>query len=338
MAELRFAVLGTGFFSTFQIPAWFEVGGVKLVALYNRTVSKAEKLAEEYNVPCVYGDAEELFKNENVDFVDIITEAPAHGPLVLLAAKYKVPVICQKPMAHDFNTCLKMVKACKESEIPFFIHDNYRWFPPMLKVKKALKEGQIGNPFRANVQLGTGGVKGLETQPYLKTLKHYALFDMGSHLFDLARFFFGEPQNIYCQTYTTTDQIVGEDVVSSVLRFGDVIFHGEITERCNTQVYIEGTKGAIELDCKNILNIITEKNTIRIDCNRLSKKYPFLDNYIDEVMSDIRMQAIVDCNRHFLRALKKNRNADTSGEDNIKTMKIMFSAIESAEQDKLIRL
>ena len=337
MADLRFAVLGTGFFSTFQILAWLEVGGVKLTALYNRTVEKAEKIAEKFNVPNVYGDAEELLKKEKLDFVDIITEAPAHGPLVLLAAKYRVPVICQKPMAHDYETCLNMVKASKEAGIPFFIHDNYRWFLPMRAVKKALEEEHIGQPFRANIQLGTGGIKGLETQPYLKTLKHYALFDMGSHLFDLTRFFFGEPQNIYCQTYITTDQIVGEDVVSSILRFGDVICHGEITERCNTQVYIEGTKGSIELDCNNILHIITENDKICIDCNILSKRYPFLDNYIEEVMSNIRMQAIIDCNAHFLNALISGTAPETPGEDNIKTMRIMFSAIESAEKDKLIR-
>ena len=46
MANLKFAVFGTGWWSHFQIPAWFEVGGVELVALYNRTVSKAEKMAE----------------------------------------------------------------------------------------------------------------------------------------------------------------------------------------------------------------------------------------------------------------------------------------------------
>jgi hypothetical protein len=30
MQRLRFAVLGTGFWSHYQIPAWFEVGGVEL--------------------------------------------------------------------------------------------------------------------------------------------------------------------------------------------------------------------------------------------------------------------------------------------------------------------
>ena len=47
MANLRFAVLGTGFWANFQIPAWFEVGGVELAALYNRTRGKAEAMAEK---------------------------------------------------------------------------------------------------------------------------------------------------------------------------------------------------------------------------------------------------------------------------------------------------
>ena len=49
MSELHFAVLGTGFWSHFQIPAWFEVRGVKITALYNRTVSKAEGVALKFN-------------------------------------------------------------------------------------------------------------------------------------------------------------------------------------------------------------------------------------------------------------------------------------------------
>ena len=40
---LKFAVFGTGFWSNFQIPAWFEVGGVEPVAAYNRTLSRARE-------------------------------------------------------------------------------------------------------------------------------------------------------------------------------------------------------------------------------------------------------------------------------------------------------
>ena len=144
MSNLRFAVLGTGFWSLYQIPAWFEVGGVELVAVYNRTVAKAEEVAERFNVPRVYGDPEELFRKEQPDFVDIITEVPTHAPLVAIAAQYKAPVICQKPMAPDYATARAMVDVCKDAGIPFFVHENYRWQVPMRELKRVVDAGRIG--------------------------------------------------------------------------------------------------------------------------------------------------------------------------------------------------
>ena len=64
MSDLRFAVIGCGFWSGFQIAGWFEVGGVELVALHNRTRSKAEALAERFSVPAVYDDPEEMLAEE----------------------------------------------------------------------------------------------------------------------------------------------------------------------------------------------------------------------------------------------------------------------------------
>ena len=67
-SKLRFAVIGTGFWANYQIPAWMELDGVELVALYNRTKSKAEILAHKFNVPHVYDSVPELLKNEKLDF------------------------------------------------------------------------------------------------------------------------------------------------------------------------------------------------------------------------------------------------------------------------------
>ena len=63
-------------------------------------------------------DAEAMLSREQLDFVDIITEVPAHAPLVEMAAKYRVPVICQKPMAADFETACGMVDACRTRASP----------------------------------------------------------------------------------------------------------------------------------------------------------------------------------------------------------------------------
>jgi len=85
MEKLKFAVLGCGFWSKFQIGAWTEVEGADLVAVYNRTRSKADKIAGDFNVPGVYDDPEELLKNEKLDFVDIITDVDTHALFTGLA-------------------------------------------------------------------------------------------------------------------------------------------------------------------------------------------------------------------------------------------------------------
>ena len=193
MAELQFAIIGTGFWAQFQIGAWKELTGARLVAVCDRDRARAEALARRFGIPRVYDDAEQLIDSEKLDFVDVAVGPEAHAALVLLAARHRVPVICQKPMALDFPSCQQMVDACREAGIPFLIHENYRWQEPMRRIRRVLDSGRIGRPCRAHIQFSHGDIRLFDNQPYLFTQPHFAMYDMGPHLLDLLRFFFGEP-------------------------------------------------------------------------------------------------------------------------------------------------
>ncbi len=135
MAELQFAIIGTGFWAQFQIGAWKELTGARLVAVCDRDRARAEAVARRFGIPRVYDNAERLIDSEKLDFVDVAVGPEAHAALVLLAARHRVPVICQKPMALDFPSCQQMVDACREAGIPFLIHENYRWQEPMRRIR-----------------------------------------------------------------------------------------------------------------------------------------------------------------------------------------------------------
>ena len=150
MDNLRFAIFGTGFWSRFQLAGWGELDGVECVALYNRTRTKAEALAEEFAVPAVYDDAEELLRSEQLDFVDIITNVESHGAFVELAAQHGLPVICQKPMATTLTEAEGMVRVCQDAGVPLFVHENWRWQTPIRQGKHVLDERVIGSTFRAH--------------------------------------------------------------------------------------------------------------------------------------------------------------------------------------------
>ena len=136
MKNLRFAVIGTGFWANYQIAGWHELDGIELVALYNRTKSKAEILAHQFNVPAVYDNVEKLIDNEKLDFVDIITDVNTHAPLTELAARKGIAVICQKPMAPSLSIAKHILDVCNAQKVPLFIHENFRWQSPIRKTAK----------------------------------------------------------------------------------------------------------------------------------------------------------------------------------------------------------
>lgn len=338
MTDLKFAVLGTGFWSTFQIPAWFEAGGVELVAVYNRTGEKAEAAAEKFGVARFYDDAEELLRTEDLDFVDIITEVGGHAPLVHLAAKYKVPVICQKPMAGDLATAQGMVEACQEAGIPLFIHENFRYQVPIRKIKSLLDDGVIGDPYRARIQW-IHGFPVFDNQPFLMTLERLILTDLGTHMLDLARFLFGEPRSLYCQHVQTRSDIAGEDVASVMLRFDDVICSCEMSYSTKTEleifpetlIYIEGTEGTLELDADFWIRTTTSEGT-------LSRRYPAPRYTWADPDYDVAHASMVPIHEAFIEALRTGLPPETSGEDNLKTLNLVFRAYESAERNQVIDL
>jgi D-apiose dehydrogenase len=340
MAELRFAVLGTGFWSLYQIPGWLEAGEARPVAVYNRTLAKAEAVAKRFAIPRVYDDPEALLRaeGERLDFIDIVTAVETHAPLVKLAAKHHLPVICQKPMSTDLASAEGMVAACREAGVPLFIHENWRWQAPIRALNSILKQGTIGAPFRARIDM-ISGFPVFANQPFLGELEQFILTDLGSHILDVSRFLFGEATSLYCQTRRVHAQIKGEDVATVMLNMGQ-----DVTVTCNlayaenalerevfpqTLIFIEGEQGSLELGVDYRLRITTREGTLlkRVPPPR----YAWADPAYEVVHA-----SIVPCNANLLAGLKGEGRAETTGEDNLKTARLVFASYDSANAKKVI--
>ena len=339
MKPLKFAIFGTGFWSQFQLGGWQELKDNECVALYNRTLSKAEDLAKRFGVPAAYDDPEALMKNEELDFIDIITDVDTHAQFTALGAEYGKDVICQKPMAPDFETAKEMMEVCKKAGIRYYVHENYRWQPQFRRVKQILDEGLIGRPFRCKTGFNTA-FPVFETQPFLATLENFALTDQGSHQFDVLRYLFGEAQSIYTQIQTVNPTIKGEDVATSLLRMKngvvcvqEISFSSPLEKEVfpQTLLLIEGDKGSIRLDADFEISITvgtdTQKEVVAM------KKYPWqTDRLVPEPPS------IVDCNHDILKDMLGKGKAETTGDDNFETVRLVWAAYESAKHNNVINI
>jgi predicted dehydrogenase len=332
--ELRFAMLGAGYWARYQLAAWREVAGAECVAIFNRTLAKAERLAEEFGVPRVSDDAAELLRSERLDFVDIVTDVGSHGRLVHLAAEHGVPAICQKPLASSLEEAEQMTAACRQAGVPLLVHENFRWQRPLREVKHVLGKGTIGRPFRARIDM-ISGFPVFANQPFLRELEQFILTDLGTHILDVARFLFGEAQSLYCQTQRVHADIRGEDVATVVMRHAA----GPTTVVCNmayaenflrhecfpqTLLFIEGTHGSLELAPDYWLHVTTANGT------QSSRSEPIMYPWVDPAYAVVQ-SSIVDCHRDLLRALAdKSHTAETTAEDNLKTLRLVFDAYRSA--------
>lgn len=341
MGNLRFAVIGAGFWSRFQLAAWRELKGVECVAVYNRTRARANVLAREFGVARVYDDAEELFASEELDFVDVITDVETHSKFVLLAAQHRVPVICQKPMAPSLTEAERMVRDCREASVPLFIHENWRWQQPIRRLKQLLADDCIGPPFRARIDM-ISGFPVFENQPFLAELEQFILTDLGSHILDVARFLFGEAESIYCQTKRIHPDIRGEDVATVMMRMGgqgttvlcEMAYAGTPLERerfPETFVFVEGEKGSLELGPDYWVRVTTEDGTH-------AKRHPPPRYAWANPAYDLVQASIVPCNANLLGALRGEGDAETTGEDNLQTMKLVFASYDSAARDEVVRM
>lgn len=339
-SDLRFAIFGAGFWSRFQLAAWQELSGARCVAIYNRTRSKAEALARQFGVPAVHDDAEDLLLQERPDFIDVITDVETHAPFVWLCAKYNIPVICQKPLAPSLRVAEKMVQTCRQAGVPLFVHENFRWQAPIRQLKRVLEQGDIGAPFRARIDM-ISGFPVFQNQPFLRELEQFILTDLGTHVLDVARFLFGEASSVYCQTRQVHKNIKGEDVATVLMEMG-----GQTTVLCQmayaenhlerecfpeTLVFVEGDKGSVELAPDYSIRVTTQKGTH-------AKRYPPSRYAWADPAYDVVHASIVPCHTNLLRALQGLEPAETTGEDNLKTLRLVFSAYDSARTGRVCHL
>lgn len=338
MDDLRFAVIGAGFWAPYQLAAWREVPGARPVAIANRTRSKAEALAQAFDIPAVYDDAEAMLAAERPDFVDIITSVEMHSQYVHLAASHGVPVICQKPLGTSYAEAEEMVSTCRKAGVPLMVHENWRWQTPIRRLKAILDEGKVGRIFRARIQFCCS-FPVFDNQPFLKELDQFILTDIGSHVLDTARFLFGEATTLTCHTDRIHREIRGEDVATVMMRMGGATVVCDMSYASRTEyerfpetyVFAEGEKGSVELGPDYWIRITTGDGTH-------AKRYPppryaWADPAYDLVHASM-VPTHVDC----LEAIRTGRLAETAGEDNLRTARLVFAAYEAAATGESVRI
>ncbi|CAN5369341.1 Gfo/Idh/MocA family oxidoreductase [soil metagenome] len=327
---MRIAVVGAGFWATYQIAGWHEIPGVEIVGVADPSPERAAR----FGVPA-YPDLDALLDAQTPDLVDVLTPVETHAPLVRAVAARGLPVVCQKPMGTTFEEARGMVEACERADVPFFVNENWRFQAPLRRVEALLDEGAVGRPFRARLQFSCS-FPVFDNQPFLRTLDRFILTDIGSHVLDAARLLFGEASSLFCLTSRVTPGIAGEDVATVLMRMSgceavacEMSYASRLADEAFPQTYavIEGSEGSVELRKDYRILSPRGEETVAIPA------YPWADPAYALVHA-----SIVECQRAILDDLQHGLPSGLRGRENLRTVELVFASYASAAREESVRL
>jgi predicted dehydrogenase len=339
MTEFRGGLIGCGFLSINHLHGWRGVEGASIVALCDRDEGRLAIVADQFGVARRYRDAGEMLASEKLDFVDIVTTAPSHRPLVELAAQRGVAVICQKPFAVSMSDARAMVEACERAGAALMVHENFRWQSPIRAVRAIIDEGEIGAPFWGRVSFRSS-YDVFSGQPYLAAGERFIIEDLGIHILDVARFLFGDVARLTARARRVNPSIRGEDAAtmlldheSGVASIVDCSYATRLAVEPfpETLIEIDGSDGSIRLNQGYEL-VATGKNGIR-----RQDVSPRLLPWASRPWHNIQ-ESVLAIQQHWVDCLRGGREPATSGRDNVKTLALVEAAYAAASTRETVAL
>lgn len=299
-APLRAALLGAGMISLYHLRAW-QAAGVPVVAVCDPDRARAEKRAQEFGVDRVYTDASDLFGDGGFELADITASVEAHDPLTRLAADSGVHVMLQKPMTRTVVEAKALVDYVGE-RVRFMVHENYRFRPHYMTVRRWIDEGRIGRPRHATITVRGSGLCPhphgepflLERQPYLRRFDRNLVFETMIHHLDVLRLLVGPLQVVAARLNRLAEGLPGEDTASILLAGPEGLIvtadgcicapgypplHGDRLE-------VVGTEGTVVMDYNRVFLVGDEENTVEVDL--LGRYQECFDHAVGDFVAGVR--------------------------------------------------
>jgi len=337
---LKGVAMGAGYFSRFQYEAWTRIPEVTIAAIYNRTESKARDMMAAYGIPRYFSDWKEMANREQPDFADIITPPETHEEMCDFLAGRGVHIICQKPLAPDFETSRRIVERAKVAGVRFMVHENWRWQPWYRKIKSIRRSGEIGEfthlYFRMRMGDGWGERAYLDRQPFFRDYPRLLVYETGVHFVDTFRYLLGEVVEVYANLRRLNPAIRGEETGQVFFRFENGATAIWDANRYNE---VESpsprfTFGELRIDAmRGHLTMDTESN-LRV--KRLGE--PGRDVDYPRANVNFAGDCVYATQRHFVDCFLSGTEFESSGEDYLKTLRVVDAIYESAARRSSVSL
>ena len=207
MEKLKIGIIGCGGIANGKhMPSISKLDNVEMVAFCDIIPERAEKAAKEYGTPDakVYTDYKELLKDESINNVRVLTPNKWHCQMSVDAMRAGKHVMCEKPMAINYEEAKKMLEVQKETGKILTIGYQHKFDPDVIYAKAEAEKGTFGEMYFAKAHVvRRRGVPtwGVFTQKCEQG--GGSLIDIGTHALDIALYIMNnyKPKMVLGTTY-----------------------------------------------------------------------------------------------------------------------------------------
>ncbi|NKB71680.1 MAG: hypothetical protein GKR89_31785 [Candidatus Latescibacteria bacterium] len=308
---------------------------VEVVACVEPDPTNKKRAVDELEVPAqrLYDDLQTAIDAVDADFVVDITPPAVHADIALTTFAAGLHLIGEKPLSDKYADARKIVDAGKAAGKHHMITQNYRFNGLPRTTRRLLAEDIIGPVGQLDVSLYVNWADNpgshYVTEPYM------FLTDMGIHHFDMIRYTLGKnPVSAQALTWNLPWGWHKGDACQLIqFRFADgtVATHrgigctvGHVPAGHNGEWRYEGPRGTLTWEEFDLFHTHTHKADPQI--RRQIE--------LDDTAADGQNPVLVE----FIHALQQDRAPECNAEDNLQSMAMVFAAVKSAQEERLVHL
>jgi predicted dehydrogenase len=334
---IRVGVVGSGFWAGMvHLPVLQRVADFEVIGVASASYAKAQAAATKFRLPHAYHDYFELLQDPSIDVVDICAPNYLHAEIALAALERGKDVICIKPLATSLDDAITMVEAAESAGRKLFYAENVPFIPALCRLKELTVSEVYGQIFRVKACQGIGRLHAdWFSDP--RRSGGGCIIDMAVHGFAFLQWFAGEHEAVRVTTEAGTfvHSCLVEDTSATLVRFADGMIgqtedSWSLTGGFDSRFEVFGTKGHALVDLlysypiRSVLGGSAEGAASTITYNPID----------DHFVKDGHLAMF----QHFRDCLLRNQSGRSSGEEGLRTMRLVDAAYRSVREKRSIDL
>jgi predicted dehydrogenase len=306
--------------------------GIVIVGLVDVDRGAAAARAAEFGLGGVHigSDLDAALSELKPDLLFDVALPASRRDIVASGLRHGCHVLTEKPMAASMAEARELVGFAASTGRIHAVIQNRRFIPGVRRIRRLIESGALGDLTALHCDFFVGAHFG----GFRDAMQHPLLLDMAIHTLDAARFMAGKtPLSVYClETNPRGSWYAQGAAANAIFEFSDgVVFNYRgswCAEGANTSWEsawrIIGSKGTLVWDGHDGFEakVVAGDSGFFRDLAPLEVPPP-----ADEAETHGHASVLAD----FIAAVRAGRSPETASSDNIKSLAMVFAAIESAQ-------